>query len=205
MLRIIFNYAAAIFPVAIVARGKITILLTMELSERIRPLLRNVPDFPKPGVMFKDITPLLANPPVREQVVTAIVDHFRPLHLDALAAVEARGFIFGMMIAEGLKIPFVPVRKAGKLPFKKLRQQYSLEYGTAEIEMHEDALRAGARVVIHDDLLATGGTASAAGKLVQQLGGIVAGYSFIINLSFLPGENELQKHFGVQPHYLIRF
>lgn len=177
----------------------------MTLPDKIKSLLRDVPDFPKPGVIFKDITPLLATPDVRTAVVDAIADHFRPMRPNALAAVEARGFIFGMLIADRLNIPFVPVRKAGKLPFKKIRQEYSLEYGTAEIEMHEDAVLRGSRVIIHDDLMATGGTAIAAGKLVQQLGGIVAGYSFLINLSFLPGETRLRGEFGVQPHYLVSF
>jgi adenine phosphoribosyltransferase len=177
----------------------------MSLPDKIKALLRDIPDFPKPGVIFKDITPLLATPGVRGEVVDAIADHFRPLKPDALAAVEARGFIFGMLIADRLKIPFVPVRKAGKLPFKKIRQEYSLEYGTAAIEMHEDAVLRGSRVIIHDDLLATGGTAGAAGLLVQQLGGSVAGYSFLINLSFLPGEKRLTKEFGIQPHYLVSF
>ena len=177
----------------------------MSLEGKIKLLLRDVPDFPKPGVIFKDITPLLANPAARKEVVHAIVEHFRPVHPDAIAAVEARGFIFGMLLAEGLEIPFVPVRKAGKLPFRKIRQEYLLEYGKAEIEMHEDAFKPGTRVIIHDDLLATGGTATAAGKMVQQLGGIVAGYSFIINLSFLPGERKLIEQFSVQPHYLARF
>ena len=177
----------------------------MSLEGKIKLLLRDVPDFPKPGVIFKDITPLLANPAARKEVVHAIVEHFRPVRPDAIAAVEARGFIFGMLLAEGLEIPFVPVRKAGKLPFRKIRQEYLLEYGKAEIEMHEDAFKPGTRVIIHDDLLATGGTATAAGKMVQQLGGIVAGYSFIINLSFLPGERKLIDQFSVQPHYLARF
>ena len=177
----------------------------MSLEGKIKSLLRDVPDFPKAGVIFKDITPLLANPAARKEVVQAIVEHFRPVRPDAIAAVEARGFIFGMLLAEGLEIPFVPVRKAGKLPFRKIRQEYLLEYGKAEIEMHEDAFKPGTRVIIHDDLLATGGTATAAGKMVQQLGGIVAGYSFIINLSFLPGERKLIDQFSVQPHYLARF
>ena len=177
----------------------------MTLEEQIKSLLRDVPDFPKPGILFKDITPLLANPGVREEVVDAIVRHFRPIHPDAIAAVEARGFIFGMLIAHGLKIPFVPVRKLGKLPYKKITQEYLLEYGKAEIEMHEDAFKPGLRVIIHDDLLATGGTAAAAGQMVQRLGGTVAGYSFLINLSFLPGEKNLINQFAVQPHYLVRF
>ena len=177
----------------------------MTIADKIKPFLRDVPDFPKAGVIFKDITPLLGNPAMREEVTEAIVQHFLPFHPDAIAAVEARGFIFGMLIANGLKIPFVPIRKAGKLPSKKIRQEYQLEYGKAEIEMHEDAFQPGARVIIHDDLLATGGTAAAAGQMVQRIGGKVIGYSFVINLSFLAGEKKLVDEFGSQPHYLIRF
>lgn len=177
----------------------------MTTEERIKLLLRDVHDFPRPGILFKDITPLLSNPAVREEVVTTIVNHFRPLGPDAIAAVEARGFIFGMLIAQGLHIPFIPVRKTGKLPYKKITQEYSLEYGTAEIEMHEDAIQPGTRVIIHDDLLATGGTAVAAGQMIRRLGGTVAGYSFLINLSFLPGETRLIEQFAIQPHYLARF
>lgn len=177
----------------------------MTLSERLKPLLRDVPDFPKPGVLFKDITPLLASPAMRSEVVKAMAEQTRPLSPDVIAAVEARGFIFGMLLAQELGISFVPVRKSGKLPYRKIHEQYALEYGTAEIEMHEDALPKGARVVIHDDLLATGGTAAAAGKMVQRLGGIVAGYSFLINLSFLPGEKKLIDQFAIQPQYLVRF
>ena len=179
--------------------------MLMTIEEKVKSLLRDVPDFPRPGILFKDITPLLGNPIVRGEVVEAIVKHFRTLRPDAIAAVEARGFIFGMSIAQELKIPFVPVRKAGKLPYKKITRAYMLEYGQAQIEMHEDAIHPGMRVIIHDDLLATGGTAASAGELVQQLGGTVAGYSFLINLSFLPGERKLIEQFGVQPHYLARF
>ncbi|MBX2898375.1 MAG: adenine phosphoribosyltransferase [Cyclobacteriaceae bacterium] len=174
-------------------------------EETIKALLRDVPDFPKPGILFKDITPLLAEPGARKMVVNEIATHYKNLHIDAVAAVEARGFIFGMLIAEALDVPFVPVRKAGKLPYHKLQEEYELEYGKAAIEMHTDALKPGSRVVIHDDLLATGGTAGAAGNLIQKLGGVVAGYSFIINLAFLPGERVLRERFGVQPHYLVRY
>ena len=177
----------------------------MKIEDKVRSLLRDVPDFPKPGILFKDITPLLADPGARKETVEALVEQVRPLKPDAIAAVEARGFIFGMLIAEHLNIPFVPVRKSGKLPYKKVGQTYDLEYGTAEIEMHEDAFKLGARVIIHDDLLATGGTAAAAGRLVQQLGGVVAGYSFLINLSFLPGEKRLREEFSVKPQYLVSF
>ena len=177
----------------------------MTLSDKMKTLLRDIHDFPRPGILFKDITPLLANPPVREEVVETIVRQLHPLKPDAIAAIEARGFIFGMLIAHELQVPFIPVRKAGKLPYQKITQAYALEYGQATIEMHEDSLERGSRVIIHDDLLATGGTAAAAGQMVERLGGIVAGYSFLINLSFLPGEKHLKKQFGVQPHYLISF
>jgi len=177
----------------------------MQLEQTLKSLLRDVIDFPKPGIVFKDITPLLANPPVRRQVVEVIADHFSKEHIDVVAAVEARGFIFGMLIAQELNIPFVPIRKSGKLPYKKIHQDYALEYGVASIEMHEDALRLGARVLIHDDLLATGGTAAAAGNMISRLQGEVAGFSFIINLAFLPGEGVLTQRFGQKPHYLISY
>ncbi|HTH56015.1 MAG TPA: adenine phosphoribosyltransferase [Cyclobacteriaceae bacterium] len=177
----------------------------MLAEEIVKPLLRDVPDFPKPGILFKDITPLLNDPLARRKVVDAIVAHFSDQHIQALAAVEARGFIFGALIAQALEVPLIPIRKAGKLPYKKVTEEYSLEYGRAKIEMHEDAFEKGTRVLLHDDLLATGGTATAAGHLVQRLGGVVAGYSFIINLSFLPGEQILKDNFGVVPHYLAKF
>src|SRR5258706_16470148 len=147
----------------------------MLLEETLKPLLRDVPDFPKPGVLFKDITPLLSNPTATKRVVAAVAQHFAKENIQALAAVEARGFIFGALIAHELNIPFIPIRKAGKLPYKKIYEDYSLEYGAARIEMHEDAFEKGTRVLLHDDLLATGGTATAAGHMVQRLGGIVAG------------------------------
>jgi len=177
----------------------------MRLEEEIKPLLRDVPDFPKPGVLFKDITPLLSSPSARRKVVQTVASHFAAEHIQALAAVEARGFIFGSLIAQELNIPFIPVRKTGKLPFKKITEEYALEYGQASIEMHTDAFPRGCRVLLHDDLLATGGTAAAAGRMVQQLGGVVAGYSFIINLSFLPGEQLLKDRFEIKPHYIVKF
>ncbi|MBS1680224.1 MAG: adenine phosphoribosyltransferase [Bacteroidetes bacterium] len=177
----------------------------MNLEETIKSLLRTVPNFPKEGVMFKDITPLLSNPGAVKKTVEAITAHFSDKNIQALAAVEARGFIFGSLIAQELNIPFIPVRKAGKLPYKKFIETYSLEYGDASIEMHEDAIEKGTRVLLHDDLLATGGTATAAGHLVQRLGGVVAGYSFIINLSFLPGEKLLREKFNTEPHYVVKF
>jgi len=177
----------------------------MQIEETIKSLLRDVPDFPKSGVLFKDITPLLSKPLERREVVRLIAEYYSNENIQALAAVEARGFIFGSLIAQELNIPFVPVRKAGKLPYKKITEKYTLEYGEAVIEMHEDAIEPGTRVLLHDDLLATGGTATAAGQMVQRLGGVVAGYSFIINLSFLPGEKLLKEKFGIDPHFILRF
>ncbi len=153
---------------------------------KIQSLLRDVPDFPKPGILFKDITPLLANPVARKQVVNEIAAHYKSKEIDAVAAVEARGFIFGILLAEALEVPFIPVRKSGKLPYQKIKEEYFLEYGTASIEMHVDAVQPGSRILIHDDLLATGGTAAAAGRMIQRLGGEVVGFSFVINLAFLP-------------------
>jgi len=175
------------------------------IEEILKPLLRDVPDFPKPGILFKDITPLLADPSARKKVVISIAKHFEDKDIQAVAGVEARGFIFGTLIAQELSIPFIPIRKLGKLPYHKISEDYLLEYGKASIEMHVDAAAPGTRVLLHDDLLATGGTATAAGNMIKRLGATVAGYSFIINLSFLPGESLLKERFGVNPHYLVSF
>ena len=177
----------------------------MTIEKTIQSLLRDVPDFPKPGIIFKDITPLLADPVARKHVVEVIGEHFRSKGIDAVAAVEARGFIFGTLIAQELGVPFIPIRKSGKLPYRKISEEYSLEYGTASIEMHEDAIAPGCKVLVHDDLLATGGTAAATGKMIRRLKGEVIGFSFIINLAFLTGETILTSEFGVKPHYLVSY
>lgn len=177
----------------------------MELSEKIKQTVRDVRDYPKPGIIFKDITPVLSDPALLRQIVKEIVEEFKSKHIDAVASTEARGFIFGSILAHELNCGFIPVRKAGKLPYKTRSRQYDLEYGSASIEMHEDAVRPGARVLVHDDLLATGGTAGATAALIEDLGGVVAGFSFVINLSFLPGEKILQKRFGIKPHYLATY
>jgi adenine phosphoribosyltransferase len=171
----------------------------------IQSFIRDVPDFPKPGIVFRDITPLLAHPEARKSVVEEIASNYQDQKIDAIAAVEARGFIFGSLLAEALGVAFIPVRKSGKLPFKKIHEEYALEYGTASIEMHEDAFQPGSRVLIHDDLLATGGTASAAASMIKKLGGEVVGFSFVINLAFLDGEQVLTERFGVKPHYLVSY
>lgn len=177
----------------------------MVVENYIQALLRDVPDFPKPGIIFKDITPLLADPAARKKVIEEIYEHFSKQNVQAVAAVEARGFIFGALLADALEVPFIPVRKSGKLPYHKIQEEYSLEYGTASIEMHVDAFEKGTRVLVHDDLLATGGTATAAGNMIEKLGGIVVGYSFIINLAFLAGEKLLFDRFGIKPHYLVTY
>jgi adenine phosphoribosyltransferase len=177
----------------------------MQLSEKIKQTIRDIKDYPKPGIVFKDITPLLADPTLFQEIVRCMVQEFESQKIDAVAATEARGFIFGSILAHELNCRFIPVRKSGKLPFKTRSQQYDLEYGAASIEMHEDAVKPGWRVLVHDDLLATGGTAGATADLIQGLDGIVAGFSFIINLSFLPGAQNLMNRFGVTPHYLVSY
>jgi adenine phosphoribosyltransferase len=177
----------------------------MSLETRIKSVIRDVPDFPKPGILFKDITPMLADHKLVKDVISAIAAQYKDRNIDAIAAVEARGFIFGSILAQELQCAFIPMRKSGKLPYKTISQEYALEYGTASVEVHEDAIQKGWNVLVHDDLLATGGTASAAGWLVQQLGGTVAGFSFLINLSFLPGEQKLSEEFKVQPKYILKY
>ena len=171
----------------------------------LAPFIRDVPDFPKKGIVFKDITPLLANPEARDSIVSIIANQYKNIPIDALVAIEARGFIFGALIAAALKVPFIPVRKEGKLPYKTIKQHYELEYGTSCLEIHEDALAAGSRVLIHDDLLATGGTALAAAELITKLGCTIVDFSFIVNLTFLPGEQLIVKKFFKPPHYIIGY
>lgn len=175
------------------------------LTQKIKEAIRDVQDYPKPGILFKDITPLFANPTLVSEVVACWVEEYKSQKIDAVLGVEARGFIFGSVLAHELNCSFIPVRKAGKLPYKVISQSYALEYGNSSIEMHIDAVKPGQRILIHDDLLATGGTAGAAADLVARAGGSIAGFSFLINLSFLPGEQNLKDRFGVNPHYMISY
>ncbi len=154
-------------------------------------LIRDIPDFPEPGIVFKDITPLLADPAGLDSTISVLADPWRESQVDAVIGIEARGFILGAAVARELGVGFVPIRKAGKLPGATVRQDYGLEYGTDTIEMHDDAFEAGDRILILDDVLATGGTAAAAGELVAGLGGVVVGYSFLIELLFLDGRAKL--------------
>lgn len=157
----------------------------------VRGLIRDVPDFPEPGVLFRDITPLLADPRAFHIVLDAIAHRFVGSQVDAVVGVESRGFIFGGALAARLNASFVPVRRPGKLPFRTDKVSYSMEYGEAELEMHRDSLREGASVLIVDDLLATGSTAAAAGELVHRQGAYVMAYAFVLELTSLGGRERL--------------
>lgn len=165
-------------------------------------LIRDVPDFPKPGIVFKDITPLLQNAAALADCIAQLAAPYKALPVDLVVGVESRGFIFGAALARELGVGFVPIRKPGKLPSETFSASYELEYGTDQIEIHTDAIRAGQRVVLVDDLLATGGTMGAACDLVSKLKGEVVGISFVIELTFLSGRKKLEGH---AVHALIRY
>jgi adenine phosphoribosyltransferase len=174
----------------------------MNLESRLKAIIRDVPDFPKKGILFKDITPLLADPSAFEATIAALAEPHLDSNVGLVAAVESRGFIFGASLAVRLKAGFVPIRKPGKLPYRTVRESYTLEYGTDALEMHADAMRKGSRVLIVDDLLATGGTAGAAAALVRKVGGEVLAVSFVIELEFLEGRKRLE---GISVHSLVRY
>ncbi len=161
------------------------------IEQQIKAAIRDIPDFPKPGIVFKDITPILKDPILCEKVVDAFVEKLKGIKIDVVAGVESRGFLFGLTLATRLGLPFIPIRKAGKLPFTIKQKAYKLEYGTATIEMHTDAFEPGQRILIHDDLLATGGTVTAASELINEMGGIVAGFAFVVGLGFLNGRERI--------------
>lgn len=160
-------------------------------SDSLKQLIREIPDFPKKGILFYDITTLLKDKSGFASLVDQMADHYAPKHVDVVLGIEARGFIFGPALAYKLGTGFVPVRKPGKLPAETVQFSYDLEYGSNTIEIHKDAIQPGQKVVIVDDLLATGGTAEAAAKLVKQLGGEVAGLAFVVELDFLNGRDKL--------------
>ena len=176
-----------------------------EFSSSYGHLIRDVQDFPKPGILFKDITPLLQSATARKAVIMNLKAQFEKESIDAVAGIEARGFLFGVPLADVLGVPFIPVRKAGKLPYLRVSESYDLEYGQATIEIHRDAVQNGQRVLIHDDLLATGGTCIATARLLKKLGAVPVGFSFLINLSFLEGEQKLNSEFGIIPKWLIKY
>ena len=161
------------------------------IDQQIKAAVRDIPDFPKPGIIFKDITTILKEPKLCEAIVGAFVERLQGTRIDAIAGIESRGFLFGLTLATRLGVPFIPVRKAGKLPYTIRQKKYDLEYGTATIEMHTDAFEPGAHILLHDDLLATCGTVNAASELIQEMGGVVAGFSFVVGLGFLNGKERI--------------
>lgn len=174
----------------------------MNSPEELKKLIRDVPDFPKPGIVFKDITPLLRSHAALEQTIEWMSEPFRDQEITHVAAIESRGFIFGAGVAQLLGAGFIPIRKPGKLPWTKRSHEYALEYGTDTLEIHDDAAGRGDRVLIVDDVLATGGTALAAKSLVESLGATLVGASMLIELTFLDGRSRLA---GTPFHALIRY
>lgn len=166
----------------------------MKLEDRLKAAIRAVPDFPKPGILFRDITPVMEDPLLSRACIEGFREHLRATPVDAIAGIESRGFLFGMPLALAMGVPFVTVRKKGKLPWKTVSYKYDLEYGSAEVEMHVGSVEPGMRVLVHDDLLATGGTAMAAAELIRMQQGTVAGFSFLIELSFLHGVDRLRPY-----------
>lgn len=174
------------------------------MQDRLKATIRDVADFPKPGILFRDITPVLEDPALCRSVVDGFVEAIGERQVDAIAGIESRGFLFGMPLALKLGVPFITVRKKGRLPYRTVSHKYDLEYGSAEIEVHADALRPGMRVLVHDDLLATGGTAAASAELVRMQGATLAGFSFLIELSFLGGVDRL-RHYDTQIIRLVTY
>lgn len=164
--------------------------------------IRDIPDFPKPGILFKDITPLLADPVAFQHATDLLAVHFDGRPIDAIAAAEARGFLFAAPLALRLRKPLVPLRKPGKLPYRTYSLKYDLEYGSAELQMHADGIKSGAKVLLVDDVLATGGTMLAGAELIKQAGGSVAACAFLVELSFLGGRDKLA---GYEVFSLIRY
>lgn len=155
--------------------------------------IRDIQDFPKEGILFKDITPLLIDPVARKECLAILLAEVKDRGINKVIGVESRGFFFGTLLAQELNVGFVPVRKPNKLPFDTISASYALEYGTDTLEIHTDSIQKGDRVLIHDDVLATGGTAKAVGELVEQLGGIIVQYNFIMELTFLNGREKLSN------------
>ncbi len=170
----------------------------------LKGLVRTIPDYPKPGIMFRDVTTLLADAQGFKATIAQLAEPFRTRPVDAVAGIEARGFILGGAVADRLGCGFIPIRKKGKLPWKTIGQDYTLEYGVDTIEIHADAIKTGERILIVDDLIATGGTAEAAAKLVRRTGGEVIGAAFIVDLPELGGAKKLAT-LGIESHFLMAF
>ncbi len=171
-------------------------------GEQLRELIREIPDFPRPGIGFKDITPVLADPSALASAVQGLAEYARPLAVDCVVAAEARGFLLGPALALELGAGFALARKPGKLPYETVSAEYLLEYGAGRLELHTDAVHRGRRVLVHDDLLATGGTARALCELVERLGGEVVGCGFLVELAFLHGRERLAPH---EAHALLTY
>lgn len=165
----------------------------MSLESKLSEAIRDVPDFPKKGIVFKDITPIMMDAVLSAEVVDQLYFMYKDANIDAVAGIESRGFLFGYPLAMKLGVPFILIRKKGKLPHKVISVNYDLEYGNATIEMHVDAVSKGQNILVHDDLLATGGSAEAAGRLIQKAGGDVAGFNFLVSLDFLNGIEKLKE------------
>ncbi len=159
----------------------------------IKPMIRTIPDYPKPGIQFRDITTLLLDPDGVRSAVEQLADPFRGGQIQKVAGVEARGFIFGLAVAMELNVGFVPVRKPGKLPWETVGEDYQLEYGTDRVEVHRDAIQSGERILLVDDLIATGGTAAAAIRVIERIGGVVEGCAFVIELPDLGGRSRIES------------
>jgi adenine phosphoribosyltransferase len=166
----------------------------MTLQQKLVATIRDVPDFPKPGILFKDISTIMLDAQLSNEVLDSLVETYSSQNIQAVAGIESRGFLFGYPLAMRLGVPFILIRKQGKLPYQKISHSYDLEYGSAVVEIHSDAVQPGQRVLIHDDLLATGGSADAAAELVKKCGGEIAGFNFLVGLSFLNGQEKLKAH-----------
>lgn len=163
------------------------------LKDKVKEAIRDVKDFPKEGIVFKDITPIMLDSKLSNEIVDFLHDFYAGQNIEAVAGIESRGFLFGYPLAMRLGVPFILIRKKGKLPYDKISHSYDLEYGSAEIEMHTDAVKKGQRILIHDDLLATGGSAEAAASLIAKCGGELVGFNFLVALDFLNGTDRLEK------------
>ena len=164
------------------------------ISKKIKDIIRSVSDFPKKGIDFKDITPLLLNHKISDEIVNEFINKLSHINIDAIVGVESRGFLFGFLLANKMRIPFIPIRKAGKLPSKTISVAYELEYGVSEIEIHIEDIQPGWNILIHDDLLATGGTALASCQLIEEANAKIAAFAFVVSLDFLNAKDKLIKY-----------
>ncbi len=178
-------------------------MASQELIKKLEETIENIPDFPIPGIQFKDISPIFLNPKLYEDVISDLVEFSRG-KIDAVCGIESRGYLFGIAIAVALEVPFILIRKAGKLPPPVISEKYDLEYGSAIIETREGQIKPGQRVLVHDDLLATGGTTEAAAKLVEKQGATVSQFSFLIGLKDLNGEEKLNK-FNAEVYHILEY